>query len=88
MLERMMCRMSDFKSILIKMQGQSKTNLRWLYVDAFSKNPDCIEEEKVFTYGSGGSEQGDPGECEGFSGGFTGSWKNRIPHAGDAKLVL
>ena len=44
--------MSDFKSILIKMQGQSKTNLRWLYVDAFSKNTDCIEDEMVFTYGS------------------------------------
>ena len=47
-----MCRMSDFKSILLKMQGQSKTSLRWLYVDAFSGNPDSIEEEKVFTHGS------------------------------------
>ena len=44
--------MRDFKSLMCKMQGQNKTNLRWLYVDSFSTDPDCIEDEKVFNYNS------------------------------------
>ena len=44
--------MRDFKSLMFKMQGQNKTNLRWLYVDSFSTDPDCIEDEKVFNYNS------------------------------------
>ena len=44
--------MRDFKSIILKLQAQSKNNLNRLYVDKFSTDPEAIEDEKVFIYNS------------------------------------
>ena len=42
--------MQRFKSIILPMQGQSKSKLHWLYDDVYS--PYHPEAEKIFTYGN------------------------------------
>ena len=44
--------MKDFKKIMLGMQAQSKTYLSRLYVDKFTKNPELLEDEKIYIYRS------------------------------------
>ena len=40
--------MKDFKKTMLGMQAQSKTYLSRLYVDKFTKNPELLEDEKIY----------------------------------------
>ena len=44
--------MNDFKKIMLGLQAQSKAYLNRMYTDYFSSDPEAIEDEKVFYYGS------------------------------------
>lgn len=42
--------MEQFKSIILPIQGHSKSQLSWLYNTKYTTNPDMEEREKVFSY--------------------------------------